>query len=409
MHQDHSAFPIDAIVTSTWLIDATVDACLEKYPSAKEITIGDVPLQSCDWPSLQEQAGLSKISKKYERIKKPVISFLDLRLERYHKKDGFLVKDVSKVNGDPKCYKEVVLNAQSFLEPVSQDAHSFRVSDYDPDEIISNHKKGNHRYLIAGTVLDADLIINMPKMKTHQKAGITGALKNLVGINGNKAFLVHHRKGKAGTGGDEFPSDVFWVMILQTRIRELLQKNSRILFVSGRIVWNVIKYLFGIKTEGLPENLNDRFYIAAGSWYGNDTVWRMIYDMNKIILYAPREGGHLATSRQRQYISIMDGVIAGEGNGPLQPIPVTLNILGFSNDPFLMDMAMARLMGFDYCKIPQLRNYILFEDGNWANFDPESIEVQFDEKLYKGINQLPIMHQCLPPPGWKGHIECSAT
>ena len=47
-----------------------------------------------------------------------------------------------------------------------------------------------------------DLVVNLPKLKTHKKACVTGALKNLVGINGNKDYLPHHRLGGSRTGGD---------------------------------------------------------------------------------------------------------------------------------------------------------------------------------------------------------------
>src|SRR4029079_11251659 len=99
----------------------------------------------------------------------------------------------------------------------------FRVSDYDPTETVSRHGRGFHRYLIARSVLDADLFINLPKMKTHQKSGITAALKNLVGINGAKAYLVHHQKGSPARGGDEFPERASLMIRLQSSLRELLQ------------------------------------------------------------------------------------------------------------------------------------------------------------------------------------------
>jgi hypothetical protein len=35
--------------------------------------------------------------------------------------------------------------------------------------------------LIAKDVLEADIIINLPKLKMHKKAGVTNALKNFVG------------------------------------------------------------------------------------------------------------------------------------------------------------------------------------------------------------------------------------
>src|SRR5574340_1263944 len=58
--------------------------------------------------------------------------------------------------------------------------------------------RGRHCYLVARDVIDAGLIISLPKLKTHKKACGTGALKNLVGSNGNKEYLPHYRIGRCG-------------------------------------------------------------------------------------------------------------------------------------------------------------------------------------------------------------------
>src|SRR5882762_9298823 len=204
-HEDDPAFPIEAMVTSSRLIEGVIDACLEKYPQAQEITVGDVPLQSCDWRRLLKQAGIERLIEKYERYAKPRIRFLDLRRELAESAGGYLRKVPNPSGGDPKGYREVLMETASFLEPISGDGNDFRVSDYAPEETQSSHRKGFHRYLIAGSVLDCDLFINLPKAKTHQKSGITGALKNIVGVNGQKAYLVHYRKANNGAFGDEFP------------------------------------------------------------------------------------------------------------------------------------------------------------------------------------------------------------
>ena len=52
----------------------------------------------------------------------------------------------------PLGYAEVVIDHNSLLEEVSHNANSFRVSDYDPAETVSVHRKGQHRYLISKTV-----------------------------------------------------------------------------------------------------------------------------------------------------------------------------------------------------------------------------------------------------------------
>src|SRR2546426_4692260 len=96
---------------------------------------------------------------------------------------------------------------------------------------------------------------------------------------------------------------------------------------------------------------------------------------------------------------------AGEGNGPLQPLPVEAGIVALSDNPFLLDMAMARMMGFDYDKIPQLSHHREFGSASWGDFDPRTIEILFDGMRYQGIPSLPVLRHFMPPVGWAGHIE----
>lgn len=406
LHQEHDAFPINALITSPALIEAAVEACRKKYPNAEWITIGDVPLQSCDWPLMMKQCGLKTLAAQYATSTGPAIRFLDLRRERFKRVDGFLVEDTETTGGDPLGYREVILDEASFLDPISRAKTQFRVSDYDPGLMTSSHRRGFHRYLIAGSALEADLFINLPKMKTHQKAGITGALKNLVGINGQKAYLVHHRTGMPRQGGDEFMPGTPWVIRAQVRIRERLQKKSRTVFAVARHVWLWLKKWYGIKTEATRENLQaGGVYMAAGSWYGNDTVWRMIYDLNYIIRHAPAAGGHPTQTPQRAYVVIIDGLISGEGNGPLQPLPIESNLLIAADNPLAADMVMARLMGYDFTKIPSLCHFREFQDPEWAALDPGTMAIRRDDTVVTGLHHLQPVRLYIPPPGWKNHIE----
>jgi hypothetical protein len=405
-HQENDIFPINSLVTDTDLIDLTIQACLKKYINLEKICIGDVPLQICDWELLVNQTKVNNLIRKYKNYNKPEILFLDLRRERYKLINGFLEFDGSH-NGDQEGYSEIILDEASMLEEISSNSANFRVSDYDPKETISMHKQSYHRYLIAKTILKSDLIINMPKMKTHQKSGITGALKNLVGINGSKAYLVHHQKGLPSQGGDEFPDNISRILLLQSKIRETLQKRSKVIFKILKFNWEILKKIFGIKTVGTKENLNKKsFYIGSGSWYGNDSIWRMVYDLNMIILFGNKDGGKLKKDKQREYFCILDGITSGEGNGPLQPLPVYSNVIAFSQNPFLVDFAIAKMMGFDYKKIPLLNNYKRFSYKEWTKFTPENFNFEINTKLYaNGINSIPIIKFFLPPPGWKDHIE----
>ena len=407
IHEESPHFPIQALVTSSVLLDGVVQACLEKYNGMDEITVADAPLQLCNFQLLMQQAGVDSLVCKYAGRKKPTIRFLDLRREWFKTVSGFQRQSDQGEFGDPKGYRLGVLDRASFLEEISDADSRFSVSDYSQEEIKNSHQHGVHRYLVSGSVLECDLFINVPKMKTHQKAGITGALKNLVGINGQKSYLAHYRSGRPREGGDEFPPSVPWVVFWQSRIRSVLQKRSELGFRVLRPFWLFVRDLCGIEVDATRANLDKRFYIAGGSWYGNDTIWRMVYDFNKIIRYAPHEGGQLEKVSQREYLAILDGSTAGEGNGPLQPLPVDLKLIAFSNDPFLMDIVMARMMGFDRWKIPLLKNVGLFQDHCWGAFDPTSVPIVFRDKEVRGIESVPVVHRFIPAPGWRGHIELS--
>ena len=66
------------------------------------------------------------------------------------------------------------------------------------------HTEGHHRYGINKTVLEADVIINLCKPKSHRKAGYTAALKNYIGICSRKISIPHNVMGNEKEGGDTY-------------------------------------------------------------------------------------------------------------------------------------------------------------------------------------------------------------
>ena len=65
---------------------------------------------------------------------------------------------------------------------------------------------------------------------------------------------------------------------------------------------------------------------VEGGWHGNDTVWRMCLDLNRVLLYSNRKG-HLCETPRRAVLSIADGIVAGEGDGPLKSDPRAMGII----------------------------------------------------------------------------------
>ena len=91
-----------------------------------------------------------------------------------------------------------------------------------------------------------------------------------------------------------------------------------------------------------------------GSWYGNDTVWRMVLDLNRIAMYGKIDGS-MSSTPVRYVYSLTDGIIAGQHNGPLAPEPINMGAVTFACSSLFADMAHAALMHFDWRKIALLR------------------------------------------------------
>jgi Domain of unknown function (DUF362) len=404
LHESDPAFPISALVTDARVIDAAIAACLKLFPSAESILIGDCPLQSADWPLMCRQSGLDAVITKYLGRSGPSVVFRDLRREVFRKdSSGFMVPSDTE-HGDPKGYREVCLGSNSHLEPISDQAHLFAVNDYTSSVTQSNHRKSDHRYLVSQSILDADLFINLPKWKSHAKSGLTCALKNLVGINGDKAYLPHFRRGAPKWGGDEYRDESRWLYWAQTTLREKLQKRSQLAFRLLKPGWEILKRLRGIETR-----LTDRaakpkeFYVAGGAWHGNQTIWRMIYDLN-LVIHCVDQLGQLHKNPQRHYYCVVDGLISGEGNGPLQPLPRATDWLICGEDPFAIDAALAWFMGFDPRLLPILEQRGNYLGPTWGDFNLEELSVELDGRP-TFVLQSPVNLEFVPPPGWRKHIE----
>ena len=88
-----------------------------------------------------------------------------------------------------------------------------------------------------------------------------------------------------------------------------------------------------------------------GSWYGNDTLWRTVLDLNRLLIYADREG-KMTEVPQRRCLTIVDGIIAGEGEGPMEPDARPCGVLVGGENPAAVDVVLATMVGFGYKRIP---------------------------------------------------------
>ena len=159
----------------------------------------------------------------------------------------------------------------------------------------------------------ADVVINLPKLKTHKKAGVANALKNLVGINGNKEFLPHHRVGSAPGGGDCYPVSDYvkgaWETIADWRN---MTPHRHCQSPGGG------QHPTGTRdAPARRPRRRRRFVVGRHDRPANDL------DLNRILLYG-RADATLADHPQRRVLHVVDAVIAGQGDGPSAPLPLPL-------------------------------------------------------------------------------------
>jgi len=358
---------------------AVLELVMIKKPS--QIVIGDAPIQGCYWDrlvtaelngkieALSLQYGIPVSIKDFRRVVfDPVANKLEM--ERNPMSD-YVIFDVGK---------------RSYLEPVSTPGkNKFRVSQYDADKFSATHKPGMHKYCITRELFHADVVISLPKVKTHQKAGITCALKNIVGLNGDKDYLPHHRIGGIKMGGDSYPGKNklrYWAELA-------LDNANRKLGTPGYRLWSRFSYL--LWRLSFPQKKHQQ----SAAWYGNDTTWRMVMDLNLVVNFG-KEDGTLSEEPQRFLYSFCDGIVGGEGDGPLFPDALNLGVASFTNDSATNDICMARLMGLDVAKVPLLAGAKAFMPGR-------DVAITMNGKAIKQEELGQYAVKAKLPPGWEGY------
>ncbi|MBR5624179.1 DUF362 domain-containing protein [bacterium] len=373
----------EQVITHGSVLRAVVDYVILALKGEGEVVIAEAPQTDTSFSEAASRSGIADIVKWYEKTAPVKVTLLDLRKEEWLSKDGITVKRTD-LAGDPLGYRAVDLASESaFSEVEGKDASApLYGADYDLKETAAHHSNGRHEYLLAETVLLCDVIINLPKLKTHKKTGLTCAMKNLVGINGDKNWLPHYRMGSPEAGGDQFKEKswktkserglVTFGKNLMYRLPAWLNEIFRPIKALGRLVYGDTS-----KT------------VRSGNWYGNDTCWRMVWDLNKALLKA---------ARARSIITITDAVIAGEGDGPLAPDRKECGWLALGEDPQSLDKVLAFYMGFDAGKIAYLMKPLSSEN--------KECEVVFTSENAKArIESTPPFR---PHFGWVGKIELPA-
>ncbi len=289
-----------SVITHPMVIEAVADRVALALNGTGEIIIADNPSIDADFEELMQFTGIRKLETKYNVPCK----IYDLRPLICKDLKDYGIKDKMTAQfGDPMGEVQVNLGKESLLSNV--DSSLFRGVFNEREETIKAHTGDTQLYTYSRSLYDADVYISIPKLKTHQKVGATLNLKGLVGSITQKNQLVHWRIGSPEMGGDEYPDTESYLKAQKAKVTH------------------------------------------RGAWPGNDTIWRMVGDLYQGLL-----------KKERKYFTIIDGIIAGEGQGPFCPTSKHAKVLIASEDLLIGDIVAVRAMGLDPNQIKYLEYFI---------------------------------------------------
>jgi uncharacterized protein (DUF362 family) len=394
-----------SLITHGSVIRAIADYVGKALAGRGKLIVGDCPVQGTDWNRVADLAGLPAIERSF-RARFPGVAFevRDFRLAIARTVSNW-VASRSPSGRSLSEYVELDLGPDSLLVPLIRDFpnSSFGVAQYPRARMKAAHSPDRNAYLVARDLLTPDVFISVPKLKAHQKAGITCALKNLVGINGHKDYLPHFRYGSPKNGGDEYP-DGSWLWDLMWSCYHMEWERERGI---GKRMFRALSLL---SSAAVAMGGGRHFtWLGGGSWHGNDTIWRTVLDLNRLFFYYDRSSDALAYSPRQdvRYLAIVDGLIGGDKESPLAPSPVPGGWLLGGGNPAAVDAVATACIGFDIHKTSLVRNAFQPMARPLAAFGWNDIRV----KGIRGVSRLQDIYDrrlftpFTPSQGFLGHIE----
>ena len=379
-----------AMLTHPSVIRAVLDYLMIATGDAALVSFGNSPVQSAEMDRLMAQNGANRLREFYLRYAGRDLGPKDLRL--YISQVNSLGARKSFREFDPRDEITFDLGARSLLDSLPEKAFSeFRVEDYGSDATRHFHSKGKHLYKVHRKVVESDVIFHVAKLKTHGKVALTGALKGAVGTIGRKECLAHHRHGSAQEGNDEFRRSTMLTGLYAALGERATAECSNTVRVLHKALGRVLDRILGVDIRG--------------SWYGNDTTWRMALDINKCLIYGKGDGS-IGPAPVRKICCLIDGIVSGEGDGPIHVRSRRDGVLLLARDPCFADLGAALLMGFDPNRIPLILE--AFRTGELPITSAPATAAAF---LLNGApvaaDDIPgkIVPPFRPPRGWAGHVE----
>jgi uncharacterized protein (DUF362 family) len=386
-----------SVIVHASVLRPIIDYVLIALRGEGKIVIGDSQLIESDFDKAMEVSQIKALLGWYTENTRVEFQCFDLRTVKSVRTYLYGKWGRQPVYQDPLGYAWVNLGDKSCFEGIDPKRLRIAIANY--KNMGKHHSDGNHQYLFPKSFLASDVVISIPKLKTHRRTAVTLALKNYMGIPSEKDSLPHFITGCPCEGGDQYVHPSLRKRII-TRLHDEIQSNP---YIPVKFVLAIVKKLLWNSYHVAP--YKDMVYEAM--WHGNDTLWRTLTDLNKAVLYADSEG-IIRDTQQRKFFCVIDGIVGGEKEGPLAPDPVYSGMLLAGFNPVAMDAVGSTLMGFDIEKIPLVKKCMeVGKDTCCLYPEPDGEIVVSDGEKSIPLAELPRFYNLKyePHPGWKGNVE----
>jgi hypothetical protein len=131
--------------------------------------------------------------------------------------------------------------------------------------------------------------------------------------------------------------------------------------------------------------------------------------LQRVVHYGQTDG-QMAEDVRRSVVTITDGIIAGEGEGPLAPTPIKLGILTLGLNTAAVDWVHALLMGLEPQDVPLTREAFVPHRYPLAGFRPQDIVVWVDDQQMPTADIFGRHGRAFQVPrGWEGYSGLAAS
>ena len=400
MHDNPSekddAKKLECLITHPSVVRCLFDYVYIALKGRGKIIIADAPVQDCNFKLLLKRSGYDKL---FELIKTKATSELKIEIEDLRdtvlELTGGRQRQSDRIN--TKYNGRVIDLGNTSKFTGTGYSNKLRITNYAAKDTVEHHNGRKNEYCVSEAMLQADVIINLPKPKTHRIAGYTGALKNMIGINTRKEYLPHHRKGAKEKNGDEYIGTHSVLKRMNSSGNDIKNwaLSKHISFMVD--ICNGVCRCLGRKLDRLEDNRK-----KFGMWYGNDTIWRTILDVNKIVYFSNKKG-KICNKKQRTVLHFGDMIVCGEKEGPLGPSYKKVGGILYSDNPVSFDYCLVKIMGFDYRKLPTLNKALVSQELIKERHG--EIRLYSNENIFnKVVDDINDNFKFKPSAGWKDYL-----